>query len=62
MDTGIMSEENAQVHIKRVKTTLPDDGEVRIIKITDKQFAKIQVYYGKKRLPTEKAPNQLELL
>ncbi len=56
------SEENAQVHIKRVKTTLPDDGEVRIIKITDKQFAKIQVYYGKKRLPTEKTPNQLELL
>ena len=28
--------------IKRI-----DDGEVRIIKITDKQFDKIEVYYGK---------------
>jgi CRISPR/Cas system-associated protein endoribonuclease Cas2 len=32
------SEENAQVHINRVKIHLPADGEVRIIKITDKQF------------------------
>ena len=54
------SDENAQVHIDRVKQGLPDDGEVRIIKITDKQFSKIQVFYGKKRKPTEKAPEQLE--
>ena len=53
------SDENAQVHVDRVKIALPDDGEVRIIKITDKQFAKIQVFYGKKRKPTEKKPEQL---
>jgi len=53
------SDENAQVHVNRVKSSLPDDGEVRIIKITDKQFAKIQVFYGKKRKPTEKTPDQL---
>lgn len=53
------SDENAQVHIDRVKSGLPNDGEVRIIKITDKQFAKIQVFYGKKRKPTETAPEQL---
>lgn len=34
------SEENAQVHARRVKLHLPPDGEVRIIKITDKQFGK----------------------
>ena len=34
------SDENAQVHAKRVKARMPDDGEVRIIKITDKQFGK----------------------
>lgn len=53
------SEENAQVHSKRVKAWLPPDGEVRIIKITDKQFGKIEVFYGKKRKPIEKAPKQL---
>lgn len=54
------SDENAKVHAKRVKEQLPDDGEVRIIKITDKQFGKIEVYYGKKRKPTEIAPLQLQ--
>ena len=54
------SDENAHVHIDRVKNNLPPDGEVRIIKITDKQFARIEVFYGKKRKPTEKPPAQLE--
>ncbi len=54
------SDENAKVHVKRVKASLPDDGEVRILTITDKQFEKIEVYYGKKRTPTEKAPLQLQ--
>ena len=53
------SDENAQVHVDRVKVVLPDDGEVRIIKITDKQFSKIQVFYGKKRKPAETIPEQL---
>lgn len=53
------SDENAQVHSDRVKSGLPADGEVRIIKITDKQFAKIQVFYGKKYKPIEHSPEQL---
>jgi CRISPR-associated protein Cas2 len=56
------SVENAEVHIAKVKGTLPPNGEVRIIKITDRQFGRIQVYYGKKRRPTEQAPTQLEFL
>ena len=56
------SDENARVHAQRVKGALPPDGEVRIVKITDKQFAKIEVFYGKKRRPTENAPSQLEFL
>ncbi len=55
------SDENAQVHAKRIKNHLPPDGEIRIIKITDKQFARIEVFYGKKHKPTEKPPAQLEL-
>jgi CRISPR-associated protein Cas2 len=29
------SDENAQVHTNRIKSQLPSDGEVRIIKITE---------------------------
>ncbi len=54
------SDENALVHSKRVKSTLPREGEVRIIKITDKQFGKIQIYYGKEQKRTEKTPSQIE--
>ncbi len=54
------SDENAQVHAKRVKYSLPDDGEVRILKITDKQFGSIDVFFGKKRKETETAPIQLQ--
>lgn len=53
------SDENAQVHISRVKAALPPDGEVRVVKLTDKQFGKIEVFYGKKTKRVEKAPLQL---
>lgn len=53
------SEENTVVHENRVKTFLPDDGEVRLLKITDKQFERMKVFNGKIRKATEKAPEQL---
>lgn len=53
------SEENAVVHEKRVKAFLPDDGEVRLLKITDKQFERMKVFHGKMREATEKAPEQI---
>ena len=43
------SQENAMVHIKRVKSFLPDYGQVGIMCITDKQFGNIQLFYGKKQ-------------
>ena len=55
------SQENASVHIKRVKSFLPEYGNVGIICITDKQFANIELFYGKKPLPTEAPGQQLEL-
>ncbi|MDT8283064.1 MAG: CRISPR-associated endonuclease Cas2 [Gammaproteobacteria bacterium] len=54
------SDENALVHAKRIKSALPPDGEVRIIKITDKQFGSIEVFFGKKRVQTEQTPLQLQ--
>lgn len=55
------SQENTAVHIKRVKSFLPEYGNVGIICITDKQFANIELFYGKKPLPPEAPGQQLEL-
>ena len=55
------SEENASVHCERIRRILPDDGEVRILKITDKQFGRMIVYLGKRRKPPPPAPAQLEM-
>lgn len=55
------SVENANVHIKRVKTFLPPLGQVGILTITDKQFGSMELFAEKKAksLPTENI--QLEL-
>ena len=53
------SEENVQVHSKRVKANLPPDGEVRLMAFTDKQFERMQIFHGKTRGKTEKAPDQI---
>ena len=55
------SEENADVHVARVESSLPDDGEVRLLAITDKQFERMHVFWGKLRKPAESPPRQLEL-
>ncbi len=55
------SEENAAVHFERVKNALPPDGEVRVMMITDKQYERMQTFWGKKRKPTPELPKQLEL-
>ena len=55
------SRENAQVHIKRVKSFLPDYGKVGIMCITDKQFGDIEIFYGKKIQDAKPAEQQLEL-
>lgn len=55
------SRENMDVHIKRVKAALPEEGHVGILGITDKQFADILLFYGRK-VNAPKAPGQqLEL-
>lgn len=53
--------ENADVHIKRVKSNLPPKGHVGILTITDKQFGMMQIYYGKEEKNKPPIPQQLEL-
>lgn len=55
------SSENADVHKKRVKKSLPPAGKIGIFQITDKQFGQMEIFYGKKEQDTPKVPQQLEL-
>lgn len=55
------SVENAQVHIKRVKSFLPTHGHVGIMCITDKQFGAMELFYGKRSEPPNAPGQQLEL-
>lgn len=55
------SQENAAVHIKRVKSFLPEYGQVGILCITDKQFGNIELFYGKKLQGVTAPGQQLEL-
>ncbi|MDP8222406.1 MAG: CRISPR-associated endonuclease Cas2 [Candidatus Lernaella stagnicola] len=54
------SEENAEVHAGRVQASLPPEGHVRVLMLTDKQFGRMKVFSGKKRGKLEHAPAQLE--
>ena len=55
------SSENAEVHIKRVKSFFPEYGHVGIICLTYKQFVNIELFYGQKPVPPVAEGQQLEL-
>lgn len=55
------SRENAAVHIRRVKQSLPKKGHVGILHVTDKQFAQMEIFFGKKEVEVPVGPQQLEL-
>lgn len=55
------SAENAEVHIKRVKSILPEKGHVGIMTITDKQFGMMEIFRGKEAAKPVDVPQQLEL-
>lgn len=55
------SMENADVHINRVKKSLPEYGQVGIMSITDRQFGNIELFVGKKAEAAPQISQQLEL-
>lgn len=55
------SRENADVHIKRTKSYLPEHGKIGILHVTDKQFGMMELYFGQRKVETEKPNQQLEL-
>jgi CRISPR-associated protein Cas2 len=52
--------ENAEMHVNRMGTHVPSEGEVRFMTITDRQYGRIRVFVGKKRQPSAASPSQLE--
>ncbi|QOR74380.1 CRISPR-associated protein Cas2 [Cruoricaptor ignavus] len=55
------SRENAEVHIRRVKSILPKAGKVAILCITDKQFGDIEIFESRKEELPPPTYQQLEL-
>jgi len=55
------SMENAQVHIRRVKSILPEYGKVGIMSVTEKQFDNMELFVGKKNSELPRVEQQLEL-
>jgi CRISPR-associated protein Cas2 len=46
---------------RTIERQLPKEGQVRLMIVTDRQFAKMQVFFGKKQVNTECVPDQLLL-
>ncbi len=55
------SRENAKVHVKRVKCSLPEHGHIGILEITDKQFGMIEIYHNTKSKSVQQPVQQLQL-
>lgn len=55
------SRENAEVHKKRIKSHLPEKGEVIIFEITDAQFGRMEFFRGIEMKLRPDTPQQLEL-
>ena len=55
------SEEASNAYRRRMRLILPPHGQVRVLNVTDRQFGKMEVYFGKKRQPAEDPPAQLML-
>lgn len=53
------SMENAEMHKKRVCKMLPLKGSVCLASITDKQFADMEIFYGRKK--QDKLPESVQL-
>ena len=55
------SRENADVHIRRVKSFLPEMGEIGILCITDKQFSEMEIFISRKTVALPPISQQLQL-
>ncbi len=55
------SEDIAETHRERLRRKLPNNGHIRLLAVTDRQFGKMEIFLGKTQHDPESKPNQLEL-
>ena len=55
------SRENAEIHIKRVKSIMPPQGKIGILCITDKQFGMMEIFDNRCVDKSNEPIQQLEL-
>lgn len=55
------SADNAEVHKKRVRLIMPDNGQIGMLCITDKQFESMEIFYGAKISKPPLRSMQLEM-
>lgn len=55
------SEDAAETHSRKLREKLPPNGHVRLLAVTDRQFGKMEVFFGGNRVATEQKPDQLQL-
>lgn len=53
-----VSEDASVAKRRRIRSKLPGDGQVRLVSITDKQFASMEVYLGKSESEPEEPLGQ----
>lgn len=54
------SRESLEVHIKRTRNSMPAQGKISLLAITDKQYGDIQNFWGKVEQKKMTTPQQLE--
>lgn len=54
------SKENMNVHIARVRSSMPPTGMTSILSVTDKQYSEIKNFWGKVERVKPSTPQQLE--
>lgn len=56
-----VSEDASVVKRKAVRDVLPNEGQVRLVSVTDKQFGSMEIYYGKEGGEPEQPLGQMLL-
>jgi len=54
------SREVSQAHAQRVRRATPPRGEVRVLRVTEAQFARMEIFRNSRRERSEPVPLQLE--
>jgi len=55
------SEAASDAFRRRLRLEIPEDGQVRLVAITDRQFGRMEVFCGKTKTLAEQPPDQLLL-